>query len=159
VGGRIFAIDPSQNFVTREVSADDDRNSNNRPVVTFEQAERWTVIQDGQNAPFLYNRAECRRASDNEVPTAQVGAYGNGRLWVGSGSAYAAGDLVGSSSGNPDINRIDAVLKFTENDYLNEGGAFATPTNAGPITALTVMSALDTAVGEGDLIVFTQCQR
>ena len=55
VGGRIFAIDPSQNFVTREVSADDDRNSNNRPVVTFEQAERWTVIQDGQNAPFLYN--------------------------------------------------------------------------------------------------------
>ena len=156
VGGRIFAIDPSQNFVTREVSADDDRNSNNRPVVTFEQAERWTVIQDGQNAPFLYNRAECRRASDNEVPTAQVGAYGNGRLWVGSGSAYAAGDLVGSSSGNPDINRIDAVLKFTENDYLNEGGAFATPTNAGPITALTVMSALDTAVGEGDLIVFTK---
>jgi hypothetical protein len=116
------------------------------------------VIQDDQSAPIIYNRAESRRAATDgsEVPSSSVGAYGNGRLWVASGSQYAAGDLVGSSSGDAYINRIDAVLKFTENDYLNEGGSFATPTNAGPITALSVMSALDTGVGEGDLIVFTR---
>lgn len=51
---------------------------------------------------------------------------------------------------------MDAVLKFTENTYLNEGGSFATPTNAGPITALSVMSTLDSGVGEGDLVVFTK---
>ena len=158
VGGRVYAIDPVANYNTRDITPSTGRNSAKRDLVTFEQAERWMVIQDGQNAPIIYNRAESRRAADDqsEVPQASVSAYGNGRLWIGRGSEYAAGDLVGSSSGNPDINRVDAVLKFTENDYLNEGGAFATPTNAGPITALTVMSALDTAVGEGDLIVFTK---
>ena len=158
VGGRIFAIEPENGFYTRDITPGSGRNSAKPDRVTFEQAERWMVIQDGHDAPILYNRAESRRtASDNtEVPPASASAYGNGRLWVARESEYAAGDLVGSSSGDPTINRVDAVLKFTENDYLNEGGAFATPTNAGPITALKVMSSIDTSVGQGDLVVFTE---
>ena len=158
IGGRIFSIEPDSSFSVRDVTPISGANSSKQDLVTFEQAERWMVIQDDQSAPIIYNRAESRRAATDgsEVPSSSVGAYGNGRLWVASGSQYAAGDLVGSSSGNAYINRIDAVLKFTENDYLNEGGSFATPTNAGPITALSVMSALDTTVGEGDLIVFTR---
>ena len=158
VGGRVYAIDPVANYNTRDITPTEGRNSGKPDIVTFQQAERWMVIQDGQDAPIIYNRAESRRSAfdGSEVPSASAGAYGNGRLWVASGSQYAAGDLVGSSSGNPEINRLDAVLKFTENTYLNEGGSFATPTNAGPITALSVMSTLDSGVGEGDLIVFTK---
>lgn len=158
IGGRIFSINPLRNYRVADVTPDTGRNSAYQELVTFQQAEDWMVIQDGQAAPIIYNRAESRRSSalSDEVPTGAISTYGNGRLWVGRGSEYAAGDLVGSSSGNPDLNRRDAVLKFTENTYLNEGGAFATPSNAGSITAMQIMGSLDTALGDGELIVFTK---
>ena len=157
IGGRLFAINPIQSYKVTDITPTDGRNSTYQDVVTFQQAEDWMIIQDGQSAPIIYNRAEARRSAalSDEVPTGAVSTYGNGRLWVGRFSEYAAGDLVGSSSGNPDLNRRDAVLKFTENDYLNEGGAFSTPSNAGGITAMQVMGSLDTALGDGELIVFT----
>lgn len=158
VGGRIFSINPVQNYKVSDVTPGSDRNSTYQELVTFQQAEEWMIIQDGQSAPIIYNRASSRRADalGDEVPTGTVSAYGNGRLWIGRGSEYAAGDLVGSSSGTVELNRRDAVLKYTENDYLNEGGAFATPANAGPITAMQVMGSLDTALGDGELVVFTK---
>jgi len=158
VGGRIYAIDPEQSYQLRDVTPSSGRNSQYQDVVHFEQAEDWSIIQDGQSAPIFYNRADSRRSAAlvDEIPTGAVSAYANGRVWVSRKSEYAAGDLVGSSSGDPQINRRDAVLKFTENDYLNEGGAFGTPSDAGDIVSMQVVGALDTATGDAELVVFTK---
>ena len=76
-------------------------------------------------------------------------AYGKGRLWVASGSEYYGGDLV---YGDPAYGR-DSVIRFTENTFINEGGAFAV--SSGPITGLAFAANLDTSLGDGDLLVFT----
>ena len=76
-------------------------------------------------------------------------------MWVARGRNYVAGDLVGGSSGSG-ATRRDAVLKFTENDYLAEGGAFSLPVNAGEVTGMKFISNLDTALGDGDLVVFSR---
>jgi len=158
VGGKLFAIDPVGDYQVRDITPSSGALSPNNSIVHINQAEEWAIIQDGQDAPVYYNKAGSRRAESlvDELPAGSVSTYANGRVWVGRKSEYAAGDLVGSSSGDPEINRRDAVLKFTENDYLNEGGAFATPANSGDITALEVVGALDTATGEGEVVVFTR---
>jgi len=154
IGGRTFSIDAD--FDARDISPEGDPNSSKADLVTFEQAERWMIVQDGQAAPLIYNRSDSRRAYDLEVSSGSVCSYANGRLWCARGNFYTAGDLVGSSSGDPTIGRLDAVLKTTENTYLNEGGSFSTPTNSGNIQSLQVLTALDTVLGQGDLLVFTE---
>ena len=57
IGGRIFAINPAQNYKVTDVTPDSDRNSNYQELVTFQQSEDWMIIQDGQSAPIIYNRA------------------------------------------------------------------------------------------------------
>jgi len=49
------------------------------------------------------------------------------------------------------------LLRFTENTYLNEGGALAPSGKLGRITGLTFLPVQDTATGQGDLIAF--CER
>jgi len=48
------------------------------------------------------------------------------------------------------------VLKFTENTFIAEGGSFALPINAGAVTGMEFISNLDTVLGEGDLVIFSQ---
>jgi hypothetical protein len=117
--------------------------------VYFQQAENWLVVQDTINVPYLYNGATIRRATSDEVPTGGPMAYGKGRLWVANGSEYYGGDLV---YGDPAYGR-DSVIRFTENTFLAEGGAFAV--SNGPITGLAFAANLDTSLGDGDLLVFT----
>jgi hypothetical protein len=117
--------------------------------VYFQQAENWLIVQDGQNQPYLYNGSTLRRATGDEVPVGGPMAYGKGRLWVANGSEYYGGDLV---YGDPAYGR-DSVIRFTENTFLNEGGAFAV--SNGPITGLAFAANLDTSLGDGDLLVFT----
>jgi hypothetical protein len=117
--------------------------------VYFQQAENWLIIQDEQNAPYLYDGTSLRRALSDEVPVGGPMAYGKGRLWVANGSEYYGGDLV---YGDPAYGR-DSVIRFTENTFLNEGGAFAV--SNGPITGLAFAANLDTSLGDGDLLVFT----
>jgi hypothetical protein len=124
-------------------------NSPQAPHVYFQQAENWLIVQDTINVPYLYNGATIRRATGEEVPTGGPMAYGKGRLWVANGSEYYGGDLV---YGDPGYGR-DSVIRFTENTFLNEGGAFAV--SNGPITGLAFAANLDTSLGDGDLLVFT----
>lgn len=130
-----------------------DENSCDQPKAWFQQAENWLVIQDNQSAAILWNGLTARRAlpgqPNNEVPTGGPMAYGKGRLWVAYGSLYYGGDLVWSDE---TLGR-DSVIKFTENTFLAEGGAFAVP--SGPITGLSFAANLDTSLGDGDLLVFT----
>ena len=124
-------------------------NNPNADHVYFQQAENWLIIQDQQNAPYLYDGTSFRRAASDEVPVGGPMAYGKGRLWVAKGSEYYGGDLV---YGDPAYGR-NSVIRFTENTFLNEGGAFAV--SNGPITGLAFAANLDTSLGDGDLLVFT----
>lgn len=128
-----------------------DVNNSRRWQVWMEQAEDFLIIQDGQAKPVIYNGSEARRAADDEVPTGTVMAYGLGRLWVARGREFIASDIVGGPSGTALYNKRDAILHFTENDYLNEGGAFLAPEQ---ITGMAFPSNLNKALGEGELTVF-----
>lgn len=130
-----------------------DVNNAYRWQVWMEQAEDFLIIQDGQSAPIIYNGSAARRAADDEVPTGTVMAYGLGRLWVARGREFIASDIVGGPSGTDLYSKRDAVLHFTENDYIAEGGAFLAPAE---VTGMAFPSNLDTSLGQGELVVFTQ---
>ena len=150
VGGRLFRVNCSDGFKADEITISGDPNMATQPHAWFQQAENWLIVQNGLDRPMLYNGSGTRRADQTgEVPTGGPMAYGKGRLWVARGSLYFGGDLVGS---NPSLGR-GSVIKFTENEYLSEGGAFSAP--GGDITGMAFAANLDTSLGDGDLLVFT----
>lgn len=91
-----------------------------------------------------------------EIPTAECMDYYMGRLWLALGREYLAGDIVRGPSGTAAYGYRDSILKMTENTYIALGGTFLVPTNAGNIRALKHPANLDTALGEGQLLVFTR---
>lgn len=139
-----------------------DTNSTANKIVFFCQAEQFLIVQDGVNRALIFDGASLRRSAfrdsrgQDEVPVGTVMAYGNGRLWVAVGGSYfIAGDIVGGPTGTALYNFNDSILKFTENDYLNEGGYFRVPNQAGIITAMRFIPTPDTSLGQGPLQVFT----
>lgn len=93
-----------------------------------------------------------------ELPAGKMMAYDMSRLWLvlPSGVDFVAGDIVGGASGTPANDYRDAVLKFTENEFLEGGGKFRIPSSGNLITALTFTPVLDTSFGLGPLQVSTQ---
>lgn len=91
-----------------------------------------------------------------ELPAGGPMDYYMGRMWVANGREYVAGDIVGGPTGTAIYEFRDSVLKMVENTYLSLGGTFRVPTNAGNIRAMKHTTALDTATGEGQLLVFTR---
>jgi hypothetical protein len=115
----------------------------------FLQAENYLIIQDGTSRPFIWDGSGAARASvadDDEIEPGTAMAYGNGRIWVANGRTLTAGDILGSTTG---------ILEFTENDYLAGGGSFTVPIGTSDITSLEFISAPNTALGHGELVVFT----
>jgi len=128
------------------------------------QAENYWIYQDNQSLPIIFNGAVARRSSLalREVPVGNVMAYTMGRLIVSlpNRESFRIGDLVFGSSGSEANGYRDSVLRFTENDYLNEGGdfiarVFGAPSGYGPITAIKAISMMDTALGQGPCLVGT----
>ena len=163
IGGRLFTLNLSDSIVTDvSISGDLDRADLRR--VWFIEAEDFLIRQDNQAAPIIFDGASTRRSNSfgeeglKEVPTGNVMAYVNGRLWVAlpDRQSFVAGDIVYGPSGTPVYGRRDAILKFTENEFLNGGGAFPVPAHAGQITAMAPVAQLDTSTGQGPLQVFTQ---
>lgn len=134
-----------------------DINPSNKLQVWFIQCEDFLLMQDGSSRVWCYNGATARRLGIGELPVGCMMVYALGRVWVTLPDrlSFVAGDLVGSSSGTPGYAYRDAVLKFTENDFLNEGGAFAVPVNAGSINAMQYVPNLDTSLGQGPIEIFT----
>ena len=95
--------------------------------------------------------------SISELPPGRMGVYGLGRVWMSliDGRSFMAGDIVGGSSGSPQYQNRDSVLKSTENTYLAGGGNFAIPGSAGQITAMIFTANLDQSLGQGPLQVGT----
>lgn len=159
IGGRLFSVRPGAygtwGATVQEVSFPGD-NSSVLEQNWIVQAEDFAVIQDGQSKPIIYDGTTARRANSDEVPIGTRMAYGMGRLWVANGREFVAGDIVGGPSGTVNFQYRDAVLKFTENDYIAEGGAFGVPLQSGDITGMRFSANLDTSLGQGELIVFTE---
>lgn len=155
ISGRIYSIDILNDFNVTDVTPPDGPNSSVRPQAWFASAADWCLIQDGESRCIIFNGVSSRRAADDEVPTGTAMAYGMGRVWVARGKEFLAGDIFGGSSGTATYQYRDAILKFTENTYLNEGGSFSLPLDAGEITAVKFTAQLDTALGQGELLVGT----
>lgn len=151
IGGYIFLVNPTKNEVLDITPRNDlgaDINPPDIPTFFFQQAEQYLIIQDGLSRAIIYDGTSCRRANpaQDEVPTGTAMAYGNGRLWVARRREFVAGDIAGGPTD---------VIKFTENTYIAEGGAFAVPLDTGDITAMRFMNQPDSSLGQGELLVHT----
>lgn len=151
IGGYIFLVNPTKSEVQDITPRNDlgaDINPPDIPTFFFQQAEQYLIIQDGLSRAIIYDGTSCRRANpaQDEVPTGTAMAYGNGRLWVARRREFVAGDIAGGPTD---------VIKFTENTYIAEGGAFAVPLDTGDITAMRFMNQPDSSLGQGELLVHT----
>lgn len=158
IGGHIFLVD-LQSWLVQDLSALHNLyNFAAAPRAWFVQAENYLIIQNATDAALIYDGSNLRRSAAggttnvDEVPAGSVMEYNNGRLWVAApdGYRFVAGDLVYSVTGQ----RAD-VLGFTENTFLNGGGFFVVPAQAGPIVAMRSLAVQDTPLGQGPLQVIT----
>ena len=156
-GGKVFRTDvsPSGSFVVQDISIAGDLNAANREYAWTVQAENYFLLQDGQSKCFIYNGADSRRAiaTQNEIFVGQQMTYMMGRIWIANGRDYVAGDIVFGDSGTAANGLRDSILRFTENQFLAEGGSFTIPLRAGDITGLQPIENINTALGQGSLIV------
>ena len=162
-GGRLFHIG-IPGFEVTEITPSTGPNSSTQPIGWSTQAENYWIYQDNQSYPIIFNGASSRRSNPmrSEVPVGNVMAYTMGRLVVAlpDRQSFRVGDLVFGASGTPAFGYVDALLRFTENNYLNEGGdfvarVFGAPTNFGPILSMKANEQTNTSLGQGPLIVGT----
>lgn len=167
ISGRLYRFDVSQfNNPVTDISIQVniggvlqfDYNSAIMRQAWMLQVEDWLIVQNNLQRPVFYDGNTSRRAGNGELPPGNVMEYSMGRVWMAltDRQSFIAGDLVYGPSGSLAYNFRDAVLKVTENDFLNEGGEFTVPINAGPINAMRNIAILDTSMGQGPLQVFTE---
>lgn len=160
-------LDTPGNIIPRGTSvvfvADDENPASDRQGWSV-QAENYWIYQNNRSLPVIFNGASMRRADirKKEVPVGNVMEYGMGRLAVAlpDRTSFRMGDLVGGPSGTLTLNFLDALLRFTENDIVTEGGdfvarIFGAPSRSGPIRAIRYTANLDTSLGQGPMMVFT----
>lgn len=140
----------------------------------FCQAEEFLVIQAGdyKTLPLFWDGTTLTQSKGitnpaattasgphvNEIPPAGPMDYYMGRLWYAAGRNYSAGDIVGGQTGTLAHHFRDSVLCVQENPLCTGGDGFTVPTNAGNIRALRHSANLDTALGQGQLFIFTRKQ-
>lgn len=157
INGRDYRFNVWTDESVQDITIGGDPNPSNLLQCWYCQAEDFLLKQDGQSPVWCYNGGSARRLQIGELPGGCMMVYALGRVWVTlpDRQSFVAGDLVGSSSGTAGYNYRDAVLKMTENTFLNEGGAFAVPVMAGSINAMAFVPNLDTSLGQGPIEVFT----
>jgi hypothetical protein len=138
----------------------DDTNPSDADFVFLYQAENYVIGLCENQGTIIFDGSNTRRANQakKELPSSYVGTYAWGRNWLAqvNGYRFVASDLVGDPSGSPSLVYVDAILEVTENDLLDGGGAFSTPANLGMITAMGVLSQLDSSLGIGPVLVGTR---
>lgn len=161
VGGRLFRIRLDHWDVLDITTPTTNSAANYR--CWFAEAEDFLIVQDGSSQPWIYDGSTNRRSDTigtggtKEVPVGRAMVYSNGRLIVvlADGQQFVVGDIVNGPSGTAAYNYRDAVLKFTENDIINEGGAFSVSAASGQITAVRPVAQVDTSTGQGPTQIFT----
>lgn len=156
IGGRQFslALSSEQTLTAQEITIAGDRNSSKLDQAWCCQAENFWLLQNNQEPCFIWNGASSTRAIPGQIPTGKQITYYKGRVWVAKDRSYVAGDSVWGPFGTTSISR-SSILSFQENTFLYEGGAFAVPAEFGNITALKPIGSINTALGQGELIVYT----
>lgn len=95
----------------------------------------------------------------NQIPPAGPMDYYMGRLWYAQffNGAWttSAGDIVGGVHGTAPYFK-DSIWYVTENPLAAAGDGFSLPAFAGPIRGLRHSAAIDKALGEGQLFIFTR---
>ncbi len=126
-------------------------NSDTEVFIYMFQAENYVIVLGGQHRTIIFDGISSRQAQIGEVPPGTLGAYVWGRIWITlpDEKSFIAGDLVYSDLA---IGRA-SILKFTENDFYNEGGTFTIPAQLGRITAMGALATQDTSLGSGTLLV------
>lgn len=149
VSGTPITNSADQQFLEYEV------NPSFFELVYMFTAENYVIVMGGQHSTIIYDGNKARLAGIGELPPGQFGLYAWGRCWITlpDRRSFIAGDLVYGPSGTPENGYRDAILKVTENDFLNEGGSFAVPKNAGPITTMNALATQDTSLGIGPILV------
>ena len=170
VAGRIIKVMLEAPYTVTDLSAVFGLvNPATPPESYFCQAEEFLIIQAGDfgmtptpTLPLFWDGTTLRRSTGitgplgGELPAATAMDYFMGRLWYAIGREYCAGDIVGGASGTLPYNFRDAVLKVSENPLAIGGDGFTVPTSAGLIRALKHTANLDTALGQGELYIFTR---
>ena len=152
IGGRLFQCVPRRTTVDITEINLDQQNRGNIPIAYMVQADRYLIVQDGENKPIIFDGSTARRAGANEIFTGTFMAYGMGRIvLVGKNLRdIYFGDLYGSHEGEPG----DSVLQFTETTFLSEGGASSLPFTMGHARGLAFVPEQDTSMGQGQLFGF-----
>lgn len=166
IGGRTYQVRVDTDNSVVDITAGSGPNPATEPQHWMEQGEEFLVIQDSVSEPLVWDGSVLRRISAvgnpvAKLPTGTAMSYYMGRMWVASGGrAFVAGDIVGSpgavSSGSAPYSFRDSILNITENAFLGGGGVFIVPTMAGNIRALNWPANMDTALGQGQLLVLTR---
>jgi hypothetical protein len=164
IGGRIYKVD-CETFAVTDLSAIFGlTNPATEPFANFVQGEEFLVIQagdlgNGDTLPLFWDGTTLRRSlglPGFELPAATAMEYYMGRIWYAQGRQYTAGDIVQGSSGTAPYDFRDSILKVTENPLAIGGDGFVVPTQDGNIRALKAGGAIDAALGQGRLFVFTR---
>lgn len=162
IGGSLYQVRvDTDNSVVDLSAAFGLTNPPTEPQAYFAQGEQFLVIHAGDNVtlPLFWDGVTLRRSlglPGGEIPAATAMDYYMGRLWYAQGRTYSAGDIVRGPSGTAPYSRRDSILKVTENPLAIGGDGFTVPENAGNIRALKHSANLDTALGQGQLFVFTR---
>lgn len=170
IGGRQFKVRIESDFKVSELTIAGDANANNINYSWFLQAGPFTVIQDGEAKPLIFDGVKLRRSKNNEIKTGTAMAFAQGRIVYAVYDQYRrvtrfrATDLIGTvpggpgqPGGTPQYQYQDSVLQETENTFLNEGGDFTARSDMGEIRAMVVPRMLDTSLGQGPLQIM--CER
>lgn len=173
IGGHVWIIDPDNPTAAQDISVTFNLfNPAGVEKAYLCQGEEFCVIQAGDlvTLPLFWDNTTLRRSNGltgntdptlgpiNEIPPAGPMSYYFGRLWYAQSRSWAAGDIVKGANGTKPYAFRDAILKVTENPLAIGGDGFAVPTQAGAIRALAYSANLDTALGQGNLYIFTRKQ-
>lgn len=167
IGGRVYLVNLQTFKVSDITPVTDPGNSPTLPHAWVYQVGSYAVVQNGQNAPILYNGGQSRRSilqfpggnNGGEVPVGGPGVVYNGRLWTSVAvrgmvtGAYRGSDLAyAPNAPGTTASGLDNMINFTDTTYLAEGGDF---TVQAPITGMYAQSELDTSQSFGDLVIST----
>lgn len=167
ISGKIYRVNVWTDNAVIEISTAATEMPATVPKLYFEQAEEYLIIQAGDyvTLPLIWNNVTMYRSIgaggaipqvNREVPAGAAMDYWMGRLWVQTNAReYSAGDIVGGPNGIYAGAR-DSVWRWTENTWLSGGGAFIVPSQSGSIRSLNHTSNMNTALGQGDLIIGTR---
>jgi hypothetical protein len=153
ISGELYQIDVRSNVpVVLKITPAVGPNDPGVQQAWMYQAERHLIIQNGQDRTWFFDGASTRRAGPSEIPTGRMGCYAMGRVWqsLKDGRSFIGADLVYSSGSRDD------VLGIKTNDFLNESKFFAVPAVSGELTAFIAPAVLDTSLGQGPVLVFTE---